>query len=621
MTLVLDMNTLPASLRGQGAIGIDLETSDPDLKTRGPGPHRGGYICGVAIGTEAGFRAYLPVAHGIGPNLDKRKVFSWLGKQLKLPVPKIGARLVYDLGFLIHEGVPFVGPFYDIQVAEPLLDENQFVFSLDRISEQYLGEKKKGDDLDAYLIQHFGKKNPRNNIARAPATIVGPYACGDVDLPLRIFPKQKKELERQGLWDLFLMESKLTELLARMHLRGVRVDLEATEQLDRDYLKEHNSLIKQIKRQTGIEVSVWAAASVAQVFDHLGLDYPLTPKTQKPSFTATSLDEVDHPIAAKVRRIRWLDKMRGTFLRGCILEGHHEGRVHSQFNQLKSDQGGTVTGRFSSSLPNMQFIPTRTEESKKVRSAFLPDADHLWLKTDYSQVEYRLIAHDAFCAGLKGADKVVRQYTDDPSTDFHKVIAIMTGIDRPFAKTINFGLAYGEGVAKLATQLGLTISKAEVLLKKYHDQAPFIRPLSQLLSNMAGTDGEIRTLLQRKRRFNMWIKNQPNGAAPLILPHKFPGSSRAFLHKSLNARIQGSAADIMKKSMVEVAESGVFDVTGVPHLTVHDELDFSIPRGKAGREAAREIRNIMQNCVSLSVPLKVDTSVGKDWGQVEDIEL
>jgi DNA polymerase I-like protein with 3'-5' exonuclease and polymerase domains len=529
-------------------------------------------------------------------------------------VPTIGARLVYDLGFLINENVPFVGPFYDIQVAEPLLDENQFVFSLDRISDQYLGEKKKGDELDAWLIAHFGKKNPRNHIWRAPATIVGPYAVGDIDLPLRIFPQQKKELEKQDLWDLFLMESKLTELLARMHLRGVRVDLNATEKLDGDYLVEQGKLIKQIKHQTGIEVSVWAGASVAKVFDHLGLSYPLTPKTQKPSFTATSLDEVDHPIASKIRRIRWLDKMRGTFLRGCILEGHHEGRVHSQFNQLKSDQGGTVTGRFSSSLPNMQFIPTRTEESKKVRSAFLADTGHMWLKTDYSQIEYRLIAHDAFNAGLKGADKVVRQYTDDPTTDFHKVIAEMTNIDRQFAKTINFGLAYGEGVVKLAMQLGLP------LLKKYHNQAPFIRPLSQLLSNMAGVDGEIRTYLKRKRRFNMWSKRQANGEM-LILPHKFAGAQRAFLHKALNARIQGSAADIMKKAMVEVAESGVLEVIGVPHLTVHDELDFSIPRGKAGREAAREVQNIMQNCVTLSVPLKVDTSIGKDWGRVEDIAL
>ena len=185
----------------------------------------------------------------------------------------------------------------------------------------------------------------------------------------------------------------------------------------------------------------------------------------------------------------------------------------------------------------------------------MPDEGQQWLKTDYSQVEYRLIAHDAFCAGLKGADKVVHQYKTDPSTDFHKVIAQMTGIDRQFAKTINFGLAYGEGVAKLAVQLGLEIPGAENLLRTYHQNAPFIRPLAQMLSNMAGKDAEIRTLLNRKRRFNMWGKRQPNGEM-LILPHAFPGATRAFLHKALNARIQGSAADIMKKAMVDIRGSG-----------------------------------------------------------------
>jgi DNA polymerase-1 len=607
---------LPDSLKGQGAIGIDLETCDVDLKTRGPGPHRGGFICGVAIGTEAGFRAYLPIAHEAGENMDRKKVLKWLGQQLKLPVPKIGARLVYDLGFLIKAGVPFVGPFYDVQVAEPLLDENQYTFSLDRISLQYLNTGKKGKELDDFLVQNFGKKNPRNNIWRAPPEIVGPYAIGDVDLPLRIFPLQRKELEKQNLWDLFLMESKLVELLARMHLRGVRVDLKATEALDQMYETEYNGLLTNMKRDTGIDVQVWAAESIAKVFNHLGLKYPLTPKTKKPSFTATSLDLVDHPFAANLRRARWLDKMRGTFLQGCILEGHHEGRVHSQFNQLKSEEGGTVTGRFSSSLPNLQFIPTRTEESKKVRAAFLSDPGQKWGKLDFSQIEYRLIVHDAASAGLRGADEVVHRYSTDPTTDFHEVVADMTGLERQSAKTINFGLAYGEGVDKLAMQLKLSRPQAEALLLKYHSKAPFIRPLAQLMSNMANAAAEVSTLMNRKRRFNMWGKRQPNGDY-LVLPHRFPGSQRAFLHKALNARIQGSAADIMKKAMVDTVESGVCDVLGVPHLTVHDELDFSIPPGKAGREAIKEVGHIMETCVALTVPLKVDIGIGKNWGNTE----
>lgn len=625
--MIKSMSELPDTLAGQGMIGIDLETCDPDLKTKGPGPHRGGYICGVAIGTEKGFRAYLPVAHEVGPNLDRRKVFSWVGKQMKLKVPKVGARLIYDLEFMIAEGIPFVGPFYDLQVAEPLLDENKFVYSLDSIAKQYLGEGKLGDEMDAWLVEKFGKKNPRSSIWRAPADMVGRYAMGDIDLPLRVFPLQRKELEKQGLWHLFEMESKLTELLAKMHLRGVRVDLKATEKLEKRYADEQTALVEKVKRDTGVEVNVWAAKSLAAVFDHYGVKYPYTAKTKAPSFQAAWLETLEHPLGQDVRRIRWLDKMRGTFLKGCILEGHYEGRVHTQFNQLKGDEGGTVTGRFSSKQPNLQFIPTRTEEGKLVRMAFLPDAGHSWFKLDYSQIEYRLIVHDAHCAGLRGAQGVVDRYRNEPDVDFHQIVADMLGWEgdegRKKAKTINFGLAYGEGVDKLAGQLGVPRVVADVILKDYHRRAPFIKPLAQGFMGMASQKGEVATLMNRKRRFNMWAKEirdpESGQRKQLVFPHRFPGSRRAFTHKALNARTQGSAADIMKLAMVDAWESGVIAVLGVPQLTVHDELDGSVPRTKVGREAIAELRNTMESVMRLSVPLLVDAEVGKNWGETSKV--
>jgi DNA polymerase I-like protein with 3'-5' exonuclease and polymerase domains len=633
--LITSMSQLPESLEGQGAIGIDLETRDPDLKTRGPGPHRGSNVCGISIATESGFNAYLPIAHECGPNLERLKVLPWLQAQMLLTVPKVGARLIYDIGFMIAEGVSFTGPFYDVQVAEPLLDENKFVFSLESISKQYLGEGKSGDRMDAWLIEKFGKKNPRGSIWRAPADIVAEYALPDSTQPLRIFRIQEVELKKQGLWDLFLLESRLTEMLARMHLRGVRVDLKATEKLKAQYRREQTKLLATVKRQTGIEPNVWAAKSLAQVFDHIGLKYPLTPKTRAPSFTAPWLESIDHPIGEQIRRIRWLDKMCGTFLDGCILNGHHEGRVHTQFNQLKSDEGGTVTGRFSSKQPNLQFIPTRTEESKKIRKAFLPEEGQVWYKLDYSQIEYRLIVHDAYCADLKGAAEVVQRYQDEPDVDFHDVVSEMVfgeartkeeaRSNRMFAKTINFGLAYGEGVDKLSRQLGLPRPEAEALLNLYHQKAPFIKPLAQAFMGMASSVGEVRTLMNRKRRFNMWAKDvrdpDTGERKTLILPHRFPGSKRAFTHKSLNARIQGSAADIMKKAMVDAWESGVTRVLGVPQLTVHDELDGSAPRSMVGAAAVKELQRIMENVVKLSVPLQVDSETGNDWGETSKVSL
>lgn len=600
------------SLSGQGVISIDLETCDPDLKTKGPGPHRGGHIAGVAIGTEAGLRVYLPIGHEAGLNMDRRKVLSWLQKQMLLPVPKLGARLLYDLMFLRAAGVKSVGPYYDVQVAEPLLDENKYVYSLESIAKERLGEGKTSEQMDAWLVEKFGKKNPRNNIWRAPPEIVAPYAIRDVDLPLRIFPKQEIELKKQELWDLFLLESRLTPMLVDMHAQGVRVDLDAAERMEQEMAADQAKLLRQIKRATGLHVEVWAARSIAAAFDELGLDYPRTKKTKAPSFLAPWLDAHPHKVAQMIRRVRWLDKMRGTFLRGCILEGHYQGRVHTQFNQLKSDEGGTVTGRLSSRQPNLQFIPVRTDEGKKLRSMFLPDEGMLWAKEDYSQIEYRLIVHDAAVLKLPGAEAVVKRYHEEAGVDFHQVVADMTGLDRQRAKTINFGLAYGEGKAKLAVQLGLSIEEAEALLRQYHARAPFIRPLAEGCMRQASREGEIRTMLNRKRRF-MWGKKNRDGEY-VLLRRRVPGAERAFTHKALNARVQGSAADIMKKAMVEIYEDREVRKNCRFHLTVHDEMDVSVEEGS---RIAERIRQIMQDTVQLEVPLEVDLELGPNWGSTK----
>jgi len=593
-----------------------LETYDPDLKARGCGAHRDGRIAGVAVATQAGFRRYYPVGHECGENLPREKVLAWLQEQLLLPVPKVGARLQYDLEFLAAAGVKSAGPYYDVQNAEPLLDESRFRYGLEDLAQDYLGVGKLGEEMDAWLVAKFGKKNPRNNIWRAPPEVVAPYALSDVDLPLRIFfEHQKPELEKQNLWKLFELESKLIPILVAMRRRGVRVDLDRAQQAYDDTGKRYDECIEEIRRLSDKTVAPWKAADVAQVFDARGLTYPLTPKTQKPSVTKELLDQCEDPVAALILEARRLDKMRGTFLQGCILEGHWEGRVHSTFNQLKNEEArGTVSGRFSSQGPNLQFIPVRTEEGKKIRSMFVPDGG-FWWKLDWSQIEYRLIVHDAVCLGLSGAEEVAEEYRTNPDADFHAKVADMVGISRTFAKTINFGLAYGEGVVKLSRQLGLPMSEAEDLLGQYHRRAPFIRPLANKLMRDAIVDGIVRTLLNRCRRFDVWERKNWDTGEVLYTPHRIPGSRRAFTHKALNARIQGGAADIMKQAMVDVWESGVCRVLGVPQLTVHDELDGSAPDTAEGREAVAEMKRIMETCVTLKVPLKVDLSTGPNWGE------
>jgi len=621
--------TLPTQfpdLSGQGLIAVDTETYDPELLTRGPGAQRDGYIAGISVGTEAGFRCYYPIAHKEGPNLPREKVLEWLDGVLQIPVPKVGTNLLYDLDYLTTAGVRARGPFYDIQVAEPLLDENRLSYSLESLARKYLEEGKKDDAMATWLKRAFGtEQNIKSNIWRAPPSVVAAYAEGDVDLPLRIFAKQHAQLEALKLWDLFIMESKLIPLLLQMHQRGVRVNLDRADELYKSMEQQQNRILDKIKLVAGIGVDIWAADSIAKVFDKLELPYYRTEKTNKPSFRKEWLAQHTHPVANLISEARGFDKFKETFIKGYIQEGHVNGRIHCQFNQLRSDDGGTVSGRFSSSHPNLQNIPIRSEDGRLIRQVFIPEEGQQWYKLDWSQIEYRLVVHYAALLKLRGAMEVVKRYIIDPQTDYHAMMAQLTGLSRPQAKTLNFGLIYGQGLWLLCHNLGVEVDEGQKIIDSFHKRAPFARPLYNLASRRASREGEIRTLLGRRRRFNVWEKQHYDPIkrkhVPAYFQQRVPGAKRAFTHKALNALIQGSAADIMKRAMVQSWEDGVYNVLGVPHLTVHDELDGSVDNTKAHQEALQELKHIMETCVQLQVPLRVDGGLGPDWGSTDEAQL
>lgn len=626
------------SLAGQGLIAIDVETFDPDLRTRGPGAGRDGYICGVAVGTQAGYRQYFPVRHQNGPNMDQAQVFGWLSEQLSTNTPKVGANLLYDLEYFAAAGVKVCGPFYDVQIAEPLLDETQLSYSLENIARRRIGEGKRHEQMNDWLIGAYGKDNIKSNIWRAPPQVVGPYAEGDVDLPLRIFADQEPHLQRENLWDLFQTEAGLVPMLLAMRQRGVRVNIDKAEALRQQVLDRQKKALAQIKSTTGIEPDIWASDSIAKLFDHLGIEYPRTEKTNAPSFRKGWLEQVTNPVAKLLVEARRLDKFRGTFLEGYILEGHVKGRLYCQFHQLRSDEGGTVSGRFSSSLPNLQNIPIRDPElGPLIRELFVPEENQDWFKMDWSQIEFRLAVHYASKLRLYGSDKVVEQYQTDPSTDYHQVTAQLTGLPRKEAKSINFGIIYGLGMEALCTSLGVDREEGETIVRQYNSKLPFVRPLYNKVMWHAREHGEIKTLSGRKRRFKMWTKNEFTAddtwakgktiwsedtlreEGRFVLDKDdggklVGGEYRAYVHKALNALLQGSAADIMKKAMLQIWESGVVASLGAPHLTVHDELDGSLPRTPEATEALAELRNIMQTCVSLEIPLVSDQSIAPSWG-------
>lgn len=600
------------SLDGQGAIAIDVESYDPDLKTMGPGFKRGAYICGVSIGTEAGFRKYYPIRHEMGPNLDGATVKAWLSRELKRPVPKIGANILYDLMALLSEGVKVVGPFYDVQIAEPLLDENKLSYSLDNLAIEWLGEGKPQNVMKDWLIDAFGPTNYKSNIWRAPASVVGPYAEGDVDLPIRIFELQRKEIETQGIWDLFVMESKLIPMLLAMWDRGVPVNQSRAQELNDKLRGRQLAAQNSLNEMSGFDVDIWSADSLSQVFDKFDTPYPLTEKTGKPSFRKDWLVKCAAPIAKPIMEIRRLDKFCGTFLEGALLGGSVNGLVHCAFHPLKSDEGGTVSGRFSSSGPNLQNIPNHDEElGPAIRSLFEAIDGKRWWKFDWSQIEFRLAIHHAARLQLRGAQQVVDKYHNDPTTDYHKIVAAITGLPRKSAKHINFGIIYGLGIEALAERLGVTVEIATKMYRDYMMRVPFVGKLRDRAMEHATKYGVITTLSGRNRHFDMWEKKG------FYFNSYVKGAKRAFTHKALNARLQGDAADIMKTAMVSAWESGVFDILGAPALTVHDELDGDFDGSPQSIEALAEIKHIMETCVKLLVPLVADGGTGPNWGSIE----
>jgi len=615
-------------------IAIDLETFDPDLKEKGCGSRRDGYIAGVAVGTDDGFRGYFPVAHKLGGNMDKGMVMRWLKEELSRPhQTKIGANILYDLEYLAVEGVEVAGEIFDVQYAEPLLDENKFSYSLDNIAKEHLGESKVSQRLKDWLTMAYGKDGMAF-IAYAPVGLVGPYAEGDVDLPLRIWEVQEKLLKEQNLYELFKMECSLLPVLLSMRLQGVRVAVGRAERIRAALVLETTKLNKQLQAITGTryQVNVNSGDELGKVFDKIGIKYPITPKTKKPSIRKEWLESLSgkHPIIDVILKIRKYNTIISTFLDGYILGMNINGRIYGNFHPLRSEDGGTVSGRFSSSLPNLQNIPMRDGTlitvdgepmplGKAIRSCFIPEDDCLWYKDDYSQIEYRLMTH--YGTG-EAAEKARSAYVTDPDTDFHQLVADMCGIERSPAKNINFGLAYNMGADKLAESLGLNIEAAEALFAKYHANAPFVKTLQEDVANRAKDRGYIKTLLNRRARFPFWESTDWDTAkayAPVTdrsqAVKKWGAVRRAYTYKASNRLIQGSAADILKKAMSDIGKSGVLDHIQL-HLTVHDELDWSVGKDRISMEAHTEALHIMENCVKLKIPLVCDSESGPSWGEV-----
>ena len=588
-------------------IAIDLETKDPDLKTMGSGSITGrSKIVGIAVAVE-GWSGYYPIAHEGGGNMDIRMVLKWFQDVLNTPATKIFHNAMYDVCFIKAAGLKINGPIVDTMIAGSLVDENRFRYDLGSMGRDYLGIGKNEAVLKE-TAELWGV-DPKSEMYKLPAMYVGEYAEQDANLTLKLWQEMKKQMYHEDVEDIFKLETELFPCLVDMRFLGVRVDTQAAYELKQQLIEEEKECLQKVKKETSVDVQIWAARSIEKVFQKLNLPYDLTAKTHSPSFTKNFLQNHPHPLVKQIARAREINKSHTTFI-DTILKHQHKGRIHAEINQIRSDSGGTVTGRFSYNNPNLQQIPARNKElGPRIRSLFIPEEGCQWGCFDYSQQEPRLVTHYASLDGLYGVDEVLNSYNEGEA-DFHQIVSDMANIPRGQAKTINLGLFYGMGKNKLQAELGVSKEDAEDLFRTYHDKVPFVKMLMESVMRRAQDKGRVRTLLGRRCRFNLWEPNQ--FGIHKALPHEEalaehgPGIKRAFTYKALNKLIQGSAADMTKKAMVDLYKEGI-----IPHIQVHDELDISVNNN------ADKIKKIMESAVELEVPNKVDYESGPNWGTIK----
>ena len=611
-------------LTGYKEVAVDLETYDPNIKTLGPGwARKDGHIIGIAVAAGE-YQGYFPIRHENSHNLDPKFTMRWLKKQLSVPdMNVIMHNATYDAGWLRAEGIEIKGRIIDTMISGALVDENRWSFGLDSMARDFAAVRKNERLLQA-AAKDWGV-DPKAEMYKLPPKYVGAYAEQDAVATLKLWQALKIELESQELWHIWDIENGLIPCMLDMRTQGVRVDLDKAERNKKLIRKQSKLLRGKIEKEAGMEVDIWASASIQKMFDKLGMEYPRTEIKENedtgkttggaPSFTKSWLNNHPAEVCQQLVKLREFDKADATFI-DSILRHEHNGRIHTELHSTRRDEGGTVTGRFSSSNPNLQQIPARDPDIKKmIRGLFIPEDGMKWGSFDYSSQEPRLLVH--FAASVPSAlrshvvDNVVEEFNSG-DVDLHQMVADLAGITRKQAKTVNLGIMYGMGVAKLADQLGIPAGDAKDLIKRHRSKVPFVKQLADMATKQADKNGQIRTLLGRKCRFHLWEPRTFGVGKPL--PHeqalKEYGKDikRAFTYKALNRLIQGSAADQTKKAMLDCYNEGL-----TPMLTVHDELCFNIE----SQEQTDRIKEIMETGVSLKVPSKIDVDIKEDWGEIE----
>ena len=590
-----ELTALVKALAQGNTLTLDTETTSLDPLTA--------ELVGISLCTGSDKAYYLPVGHRNEDGsrqpgqLDRHTVLATLRPLLTGPQRKLGHNLKFDYQVLAHHGLVLTPPLADTMIASYLLDPSRRSHKLDDLCEEFLerrtttfAEVTKGDkreDAFAYVSLPAARD----------------YSCEDVAVTAMLWEKFQPQLGELGLQELFSdLEMALLPLLARMEQVGIRVDPKLLADLSREFSAELDRLERKIYHLAGAEFNINSPRQLGEIlFERLGLPHGKKTKTGY-STDSSVLEELarHHDLPATVMAHRNLTKLKSTYVDKLASLIHPEtGRIHTSFNQTV-----TATGRLSSSNPNLQNIPVRTEEGQRLRAAFIPAPGHLFLSADYSQIDLRVLAHysqdPALLAAFRAGEDVHRRTAAEI---FRVNPALITKEMRRVAKTINFGIVYGMSAFGLASQLNLSRKEAGVFIDRYFAHYQGVKRFMAEIVAQARKDGFVTTLLNRRR----------------LLPeiNSTNKMRREFAERTaINTPIQGTAADIIK--LATLACDRALRRAGLKAellLQIHDELVLEVPKQEAEKTATL-VQQAMEGVLPLDVPLTVNLATGHNLAEV-----
>ncbi|MSP13351.1 MAG: DNA polymerase I [Chloroflexi bacterium] len=590
------LQDLARRLAAAAAISFDTETTDVDpLKAD---------LVGLALSGAAGEGYYIPVAHDQSAPLSREEIQQALQPVFSNPeITKIAHNAKYDLAVMQLHGIDVQGPIFDTMVAAWLLDPARRIFGLKELVKDWLGTPM------TPITELIGKGKQQLTMNQVDIASAVQYAGADADMTFHLAEALRSRLVAQDLWSLFSdLEMPFLRILLEMEMTGILLDLPYLQELSREFYQRMEALESDIFRMAGHPFNINSTKQLATVlFDELGLPKLKRTKTGY-STDAEVLENLRdaHQIFALLLEYRQLGKLKSTYADALpLLADTNTGRVHTSFNQT-----GAVTGRISSSNPNLQNIPIRSDEGRRLRRAFIVQPGWLLLTADYSQIELRILAHMSQDQNLLDAFHHGQDIHAATAAAIYQVpLAEVTPNMRRTAKTINFGIIYGISGFGLAARTELSQNEANQFINAYFQTYPDIRRFLENIKSQAARQGYISTLMGRRRYFPELSHEKP---VPLSM-------RMAAEREAINMPIQGTAADIVKVAMLRLhRELKNRNLRSRLLLQVHDELVLEAPEDEI-QLLIPVVREAMEQAYTLDVPLKVEIGVGPNWGEIEEL--